>query len=60
VQAEVERWPVDAIAGARGALDRTVMLMRLQPALEDAAMSAALHGIALTARRLKRGRASSA
>jgi DNA polymerase III subunit delta len=55
VEAEIERWPSTSIAGARRRIDRAVMLMRLQPALEDAAISEALHDVALEARRLKRG-----
>ncbi len=35
VEAEIERWPSDAIVDARQRIDRAVMLMRLQPALED-------------------------
>lgn len=54
VAAEIERWPSDAIAQARRDIDRTVMQMRLQPMLENAAISNALHDIALTARRLKK------
>ncbi len=53
VEAELKRWPSDAIAEARRRIDRAVMQMRLEPALEDAAISEALHEIALTARRLK-------
>ena len=55
VEAEIERWPSASIAEARRRIDRAVMLMRLQPALEEAAISEALHDVALEARRLKRG-----
>ncbi len=54
VEAEIERWPSPSIAGARRRIDRAVMLMRLQPALEEAAISEALHDVALEARRLKK------
>jgi DNA polymerase-3 subunit delta len=57
VEAELSRWSVDALALARRRVDRAVALTRLQPALEDAAMSEALHAVALEARRLKRGAA---
>ena len=53
VEAEIERWTSDALSEARRTIDRAVMLMRLQPALEAAAISEALHGLALTARRLR-------
>ncbi len=54
VAAELERWPSEALVEARRTIDRTVMQMRLQPALDEAAISEALHGIALTARRLRK------
>jgi DNA polymerase-3 subunit delta len=54
VEAQVTRWPNESIAKARQRVDRAVALTRLQPPLEDAAISEALHDIALTARRLKR------
>ena len=57
VEAELSRWSVDALAVARRRVDRAVALTRLQPALEDAVISEALHGLALDARRLKRGSA---
>jgi len=55
VEAEIDRWPSAALVEARRRIDRAVMLMRLQPALEEAAISEALHDIALTSRKLKRG-----
>jgi DNA polymerase III subunit delta len=54
VEAEIERWPSASIADARGRIDRAVMLTRLEPALEEAAISEALHDLALSARRLKK------
>jgi DNA polymerase-3 subunit delta len=54
VEAEIVRWPSAALMQARRRVDRAVMQMRLQPALEDAAISEALHDIALTSRKLKR------
>ncbi len=54
VQAEIERWPSPSIEDARRRIDRAVMLMRTQPSLEEAAISEALHAVALEARRLKR------
>lgn len=54
VEAELSRWTSDALKDARHRVDRAIALTRLQPTLEDAAMSEALHTIALDARRLKR------
>ena len=55
VEAAVGRWTIDALVEARRTIDRAIALSRLRPGLEDAAISEALHRIALTARRLKRG-----
>ena len=55
MEAELTRWPSDALSGARRRVDAAILMMRTQPTLEDAVMSEALHGIALTARQLKRG-----
>ncbi len=55
VESELSRWTSDALRDARRRVDRAIALTRLQPALEDAAMSEMLHAIALDARRLKRG-----
>ena len=55
VETAIGRWTLDALADARRTTDRAIALSRVQPALEDAAISEALHWIALTARRLKRG-----
>jgi DNA polymerase-3 subunit delta len=55
VEAELSRWTSDALVAARRSVDKAVALTRVQPALEKAAMSEALHAIALDARRLKRG-----
>ncbi len=54
IEAELKRWPSGHVAEARREIDRAVALTRLQSALEDSAISEALHGIALTARKLKR------
>ena len=55
VEAALARWTVDGLIDARRRIDRAVALSRTQPALEAAAVSEALHAIALHARRLKRG-----
>ena len=55
VEAELARWPSGSIQEARRQVDQAVYLTRLQPSLEDAAISEALHTIALTSRKLKRG-----
>lgn len=55
VEAELSRWTADALATARRRIDRAVALTRTQPALEAAAISEAMHAIALNARRLKSG-----
>jgi len=55
IESELARWPSENIAEARKRIDQAVYLTRLQPSLEDTAISEALHAIALTARRLKRG-----
>jgi DNA polymerase-3 subunit delta len=54
VVAELELWPSASIAEIRRRVDRAVMLMRLTPAIEEAAISDALHEIALDARKLKK------
>lgn len=54
VEAALARWPADALMSARRRVDRAVMLTRLQPSLEAAAISEALHHLALEARRMKR------
>ena len=55
VEAALARWTVEGLIDARRRIDRAVALSRTQPALEAAAISEALHAIALHARRLKRG-----
>ena len=55
VEAELARWLGASIQEARRQMDQAVYLTRLQPSLEDAAISEALHSIALTSRKLKRG-----
>jgi DNA polymerase-3 subunit delta len=54
VAAALSRWSVAALIEARRRVDRAVALTRLQPALDEAAISEALHAVALDARRLKR------
>jgi DNA polymerase-3 subunit delta len=56
IAAELSRWRSGDLVEARRRIDQAVHLTRLQPALEDPAISEALHAIALTARKLKRGR----
>jgi DNA polymerase-3 subunit delta len=58
VEAVLNLWPSARLVEARRIVDDTVMMMRLQPALEDAAISDALHRIALIARALKRDAAA--
>jgi DNA polymerase-3 subunit delta len=53
VEAELKRWPSDALAEARSRVDRAIATTRLQPGLEAAAISEALHSIALQSRRLR-------
>ena len=55
IEAELSRWPSADIAEARRRMDQAIYRGRLQPSLEDAAISEALHAVALTARRLKQG-----
>jgi len=52
VEAELRRWPSADLAAARHRVDRAVALARTQPALERAAISEALHAVALRSRRL--------
>jgi DNA polymerase-3 subunit delta len=54
-EASVKRWTQDALVEARRLADGAVYLSRMQPNLEYAAVSDAMHKIALTARQLKRG-----
>src|SRR5690606_26502659 len=53
VEAALARWPAEALMAARQRVDRAIMLTRLQPALESAAISEALHQLALEARRMR-------
>jgi DNA polymerase-3 subunit delta len=55
VVGELERWPSDRLREARRDIDQAVYRSRLQGNVEDVAISDALHRIALTARKLKRG-----
>jgi DNA polymerase-3 subunit delta len=52
VEAELRRWPSPELAEARRQIAEAIALTRRQPALEDAAISEALHGTALRSRRL--------
>jgi DNA polymerase-3 subunit delta len=54
VIAALGRWPSTALAEARRTMNRAVLTTRLLPSLEQATVSAALHDIALEARRLAR------
>jgi DNA polymerase-3 subunit delta len=54
-ESALKAWPSTAIAEARRTMDQAIYRSRLQPSLEDASISEALHAIALTARRLKQG-----
>lgn len=54
VEATLQRWSSEALMGARKRIDRAVALTRVQPALDMAAISEALHDLALTARRMRR------
>jgi len=54
----LERWPSDSLREARRQVDQAVYRSRLQGNVEDVAISDALHRIALTARKLKRGSAA--
>jgi DNA polymerase-3 subunit delta len=56
VEAALTRWPSTSLREARTRMDQAVYLTRLQPSLEDSAISEALHAIALTARKLKAAR----
>lgn len=57
VETEVRTWSMERIAAARRRMDEAVYLTRLRPGLEDSAISAALHGLALEARRMRRASA---
>jgi len=54
MEASLKRWPQEALREARRLADGAIYLSRLQPALEHAAISDAMHKIALTSRKLKR------
>lgn len=58
VVGELERWPSDRLREARRDIDQAVYRSRLQGNVEDVAISDALHRVALTARKLKRGAAA--
>lgn len=53
IAAELSRWPSRALIEARRRIDQAVYLTRVQPAIEDPAISEALHAIALMSRKLK-------
>jgi DNA polymerase-3 subunit delta len=53
IESELSRWPSPGLVEARRKMDQAIYRSRLQPSLEDAAISDALHAIALTSRRLK-------
>jgi DNA polymerase-3 subunit delta len=54
IEAQLKRWSVDDLADERRNMAEAVALTRRQPALEGAAVSAALHAVALQSRRLTR------
>ena len=54
MEAEIKRWPLEALADARRRMSAAILATRLQPSLETAAISESLHAIALQARRLRR------
>lgn len=56
VDAQLKLWSVTRIANARRRMDQAVYFTRLRPALEDSAISEALHAIALDARRMKQSK----
>jgi DNA polymerase-3 subunit delta len=56
VQAALQLWPSTSIRAARARVAEAISLSRRRPALETAAVSAALHETALQARRLRRER----
>jgi DNA polymerase-3 subunit delta len=56
VEAALKRWPPDALVEARARMNQAIATTRLLPSLEAAAISEALHAIALEARR-RRNRA---
>jgi DNA polymerase-3 subunit delta len=58
VVGELERWPSEKLRDARREIDQAVYDSRRQGGIEDIAISAALHRVALTARKLKRDSAS--
>jgi DNA polymerase-3 subunit delta len=51
-------WSSEALRDARRTVGQAVLATRLQPSLEGAAISAALHDVALQARRMRRGAAA--
>jgi DNA polymerase-3 subunit delta len=53
IDASLRRWPADALVDARRRIADAISLARRQPGLETAAVSQALHTIALEARRLR-------
>ena len=56
VQTALQLWPSDGLRAARARLAEAISLSRRQPALESAAVSAALHETALQARRIRNQR----
>lgn len=58
VETTLRLWSSNGLIEARRLIDATIQLTRHQPAIEDSAVSDALHKLALTARRLKRSSAA--
>jgi DNA polymerase-3 subunit delta len=54
IESELERWPSENLRKARQQIDQAIYLTRLQPTIEESAISDAFHRLALTARKLKR------
>jgi DNA polymerase III subunit delta len=54
IESELDRWPSENLRQARQQIDKAIYLTRLQPTIEESAISDAFHRLALTARRLKR------
>lgn len=55
IESELERWPSENLRQARQQIDQAIYLTRLQPTVEESAISDAFHKLALTSRKLKRG-----
>jgi DNA polymerase-3 subunit delta len=54
IESELERWPSENLRQARQQIDQAIYLTRLQPTIEESAISDSFHKLALMARKLKR------